>query len=234
MPKRKSYVCSCCERPIKNKDSLFFGDSNTYYEGKPLCEVCYHEDEPVATIYYRDEKEPYPISLTRNETEGDFKAKWHSTDAWRGHYELESEKYQRIFSDAILSYHESEAMLKELNDKMIETFSGNGIDFCRAFLRTSNVFCTDYDIWVKKEPTQILSAYLILEGIKREVDYDNPIYSTGILFDRETLGKLQTILGDKYQMKTDSDVMNLIQKKGEGLLQEIKEHYKSNPGEDNE
>jgi len=231
---KKTFKCASCEEPIKNQDSLFFGDVNTYYEGKPLCEVCYHEDEPVATIYYRGEEEPYHISLTRNETEGDFKAKWRSTDAWRGRYELESEKYQRIFSDAILSYHESEAMLKELNDKMMEAFSTNGIDFCRAFLRTSNVFCTDYDIWVRKEPDQILRAYLTLERIKQEVDYANPIYSTGILFDRETLGKLQNILGNKYQIKTDSDVMKLVEQKGEDLLEEIRDYYKSNPGEDNE
>lgn len=226
MPKGK-HACACCEEPIRNHDKIYFGDAATQYENKPLCETCYCEDEAVATIYYRDEKEPYHISLTRNETEGRFKAKWHSTDAWRGIYELESENYSKVFSDAILSYHESEAMLKELNDKAIERFGEFGIDFYRAFLRTSNLFCTDYDIWVKKEPEQILPAYLMLERIKAEVDYSNPVYSTGILFDRETLGKLQNILGDKYQIKTDSDVMRLVQEKGESLIEEIKGHYKS-------
>jgi hypothetical protein len=226
MPKGKR-ICACCEEPIRNHDKLYFGDVATHYENKPLCETCYYEDEPVATLYYQDEKEPYRISLTRNETEGRFKAKWHSTDAWRGRYELESENYSKIFSDAILSYHESEAMLKELNDKAVQRFCESGIDFYRAFLRTSNLFCTNYDIWVKNEPEQIFTAYLMLERIKAEVDYHNPIYSTGILFDRETLGKLQSILGDKYQIKTDADVMKLVQEKGESLLEEIKEHFKS-------
>jgi hypothetical protein len=51
-----------------------------------------------------------------------------------------------VFSDAILSYHESEAMLKELNDKAMERLSQANVDFHRAFLRTSNLFCMDYDI----------------------------------------------------------------------------------------
>ncbi len=225
MPKKN--ICVCCEETIGNDDKLYFGDVATHYENKPLCENCYYEDEPVVTIFYLNEQEPYRISLTRNGTDGQFKAKWRSTDAWRGRYELESKNYSRIFSDSILSYHESEAMLKELNDKAIETFMINGIDFYRAFLRTSNLFCTDYDIWVKREPEQILPAYLMLEKIKAEVDYSNPIFSTGILFDREALGKLQDILGDRYQIKTDSDVMKLVQEKGESLIEEIKDHYKS-------
>jgi hypothetical protein len=132
-----------------------------------------------------------------------------------------------VLEDAILSYHESEAMLKELNDKAVERLTTANVDFYRAFLRTSNLFCTDYDIWVKKDPTQILVSHLILEKIKTEVGYDNPLYSTGIIFDRETLGKLQSVLGNKYQIEKDSDVMTLIEEKGEDLLNEIKAHYQT-------
>lgn len=231
MARKEDYVCSCCEQAIEKGNDLFYGDPETHYEGKPLCEVCYYEDDPIATVYRRDDKEPYHISLTRNETEGDFKAKWRSTDAWRGRYELESEKYKQTFSDAILSYHESEAMLKELNDKAVEAFTTNGIDFYRAFLRTSNLFCTDYDIWVRNEPDQLLLSCLMLERIKVEVDYTNPIYSTGILFDRETFSRLQTILGDKYQFKSDSDVLQLMQERGDSVLEELTEYYRSNPGD---
>jgi len=187
-----------------------------------LCQSCYYEDEPVATLYRDRDEEPHVISLTRNETDGEFRAKWYSTDPWRGRYQLSSESYVMVFSDAILAYHESEAMLKELNDRAIQRFNEVGIDFYRAFLRTSNLFCTDYDIWVKKDPAQILAAHLILQGIKKEVDYNNPLYSTGIVFDRETLGKLKTVLRGKYRIETDSDVMKLVQEKGESLIQEIK------------
>lgn len=220
MSKRKLTSASC-EELIRSE--VLFGDPATFYEGKPLCESCYYEDEPVSTIYYRNKEEPYRISLTRNETDGDFKTKWRPTDAWRGRYELESSTYQRIFSDSILAGHESEAMLKQLNDKVIEEFVNQRIEFTRSFNRTSNLFCTDYDIWVGKEPVQILKAHFILQRIKREVDYDNVLYSTGIIFDRESLGKLQSLLGNKYQIQNDEDVMKLVQEKGENLLQEIAE-----------
>jgi hypothetical protein len=161
--------------------------------------------------------------LTRNETDGDFKAAWKPTDAWRGRYQLESTSYCRIFNDSILAYHESEAMLKELNDKVIEEFGQQGIEFARSFNRTSNLFCTDYDIWVKGDSVQILKAHLILQRIKQQVDYDNVLYSTGIILDRESLSKLQSLLGNKYHIRTDDDVMELVQEKGETLLNEISE-----------
>lgn len=221
-------VCACCSEVIGAADD-FVGDRDTYFEGKLLCESCYYDDEPMATIYYRKEEEPYRITLSRNETDGDFRAAWRSSDAWRGGYELQSGKYQRVFSDAILSYHESEVMLKELNDKAIERFSSNDIDFCRAFLRTSNVFCTDYDIWVLKETEQILIAHLALERIKQEINYGNPLYSTGIIFDREVLHTLQEILGHRYKINTDSDVLKLIEEKGESLLLEIRDQLRQEP-----
>jgi hypothetical protein len=221
----KRTVCASCEEMIRGE--VYFGDDATHYEGKPLCETCYYEDEPVVTLYHNQDEEPYHISLARNDTDGKFLAKWHSTDPWRGRYELSSESYSMVFSDAILAYHESEAMLKELNDKAIEKFTEASIDFYRAFLRTSNLFCSNYDIWVKKDPAQILAAHLILQGIKTDVDYANPLYSTGIIFDRETLAKLKSVLGDKYEIQTDSDVMRLVEEKGSGLLDEIKRLYET-------
>ncbi|MFC1916574.1 hypothetical protein ACFLX1_00350 [Chloroflexota bacterium] len=48
---------------------------------------------------------------------------------------MESERFARIFSDTILAYHESEAMLKELNDLVIQKYIDNDIDFARVFPR---------------------------------------------------------------------------------------------------
>jgi hypothetical protein len=45
-----------------------------------------------ATVFYGRDGTPYTISHTRNETEGDFRVKWHSTDPWRGYYETKSDK----------------------------------------------------------------------------------------------------------------------------------------------
>jgi hypothetical protein len=36
--------CSICGSKIK-KSEAYFGDEGTFYEGKPLCETCYYEDE---------------------------------------------------------------------------------------------------------------------------------------------------------------------------------------------
>ncbi len=222
----KRIACASCGKPII-KNEFYCGDEATYYEKKPLCEACFYEDEPVATLYRGQNKDPYHISQTRNDTNGKFRALWHSTDPWRGRYQLSSESYAMVFSDAILSYHESEAMLKELNDKAMERLSQAEIDYYRAFLRTSNLFCADYDIWIKKDLTQILASHLILEKIKTEVNYDDPLYSTGIIFDRDDLKKLQSLLGSKYQIERDSDVMKLAQEKGNDLVEEIKKAYET-------
>jgi hypothetical protein len=160
----KRIICASCGKPII-KNELYCGEEATYFEKKPLCEACFYEDEPVVTLYRGKNKEPYHITQTRNDTGGEFRALWHSSDPWRGRYQITSKSYGLVFSDAILSYHESESMLKELNDKAVEKLSKANIDFYRAFLRTSNLFCTDYDIWVKKDPAQILPAHLILHGI---------------------------------------------------------------------
>jgi hypothetical protein len=227
----KIISCTSCGKPII-KNELYCGEEATYYEKKPLCEVCFYEDEPVATLYRGQNKDPYHISQTRNDTDGKFRALWHSSDPWRGRYKLSSESYAMVFSDAILSYHESEAMLKELNDKAMEKLSKAEVDYYRAFLRTSNLFCTDYDIWVKKDPAQILASHLVLEKVKTEVNYNDPVYSTGILFERDDFKKLQSLLGSKYKIECDSDVMKLAQEKGDGLVEEIKKLYRAEMNSD--
>jgi hypothetical protein len=168
----KKQICASCEEPVG--DDAYFGEIKTHYEGKPLCESCFYDGDPLATIFYGKDMEPHYITQARNETEGDYQANWHSTDPWRGYYELSSEKYMNIFSDSILAGHESEEMLKTLNDKLMEDFDNRQVDYTRSFTRTSNVFSTGYDIWVRKQPEQILIAHFSLERIKKEVDYENP------------------------------------------------------------
>lgn len=231
MKQDKKITCNICDELIEDRENFYLGDQDTHYEGKPLCETCYYEDEPIATVFYRDGEEPHYISHTRNETEGDFKATWHSTDAWRGYYEMESEKYTRVFSDTILAYHESEVMLKELNDLIIQEYMTRNIDFARVFPRTSNLFATGFDIWTEKNFEKLFQAYAILQDVKKQVNYDDPLYSTGIIFDRETLGKFQSLLGSKYQVERDTDVMELVKEKGSDLLEEIKQIYQTDVDE---
>jgi hypothetical protein len=64
-------------------------------------------------------------------------------------------------------------------------------------------------------------AHCILQKLKQEVDYDNPLYSTGILMDRDALKKLQQMLGEKNNIESDTDLMKLAEEKGEDLLDEL-------------
>lgn len=67
--------CSICNDIIKTIEA-YLGDKGAPYEDKPLCESCYYEDEPAATVFYRGDEQPYVISGTRNETEEDFSVQY--------------------------------------------------------------------------------------------------------------------------------------------------------------
>jgi hypothetical protein len=109
------------------------------------------EAEPIATVFYGNDDTPHIVGNYHDDTEGDFDAKWKSTDAWRGYYEVvPSEKWEELHSDAILSYSEDEKELKEFDDKLRAELDAQGIPYARVFTRTSNVFSTGYDFYVKK------------------------------------------------------------------------------------
>jgi len=167
-------------------------------------------------VFFGDSEEPMFITSARNETEGAFYTTWHKTDGWRGYFELHSTEYVELFSDAILSMHESEIMLKELHDKLMARLTEAGIKFARAFCRTSNVFSTNLEIWVENTVEAVMIATLLLHGIKREVKYDDPTYKTGILFSREALQRFRDLLGDNTL--TDTDILA----RAERLVGEVK------------
>ncbi|MBM4463829.1 MAG: hypothetical protein FJ012_11000 [Chloroflexi bacterium] len=224
---REDMICQMCEEPIDPGDDgygIYYGDEGTDYEGKPLCETCYYENEPCATVYFGGEDaEPCFISSCRNETEGAFTVQWHSTDPWRGYYELKSDKYTEVFTDAILSGHESEEMLKKLYDMVMERFEEEEIDFARAFCRSSNLFMTSLEIWVRKDLVQLLKAYIIIANAKEAVDYDNDLYKTGILISRDALERFKSLMGQKYEVHTDADLMHVVEECGQDFVPEIVE-----------
>jgi len=209
--------CAACGQRIRKNDA-YIGDKGTYYEGKPLCEICYFEDEPCAIVYYKNDDQPYVISHTRNETEGDFTVEWRSIDPWCGYYETKSEKYALVNTAELLAYHESERMLKEFDKKVRELFDKHNIDYARVFARSSNVFYQNYDLYVKKE--QVLLAGLLVEKAKAEVDYDNPKWYKNIIFDEEALNKLAELFPER-QIKTDYDVAKLIEELGDDAINEL-------------
>jgi len=219
--------CSACEEKIKKTDA-HYGDKDTFYEDKPLCEPCYFEDEPCATAFFNRDDQPYAISHTRNETEGDFSVSWHSTDPWRGYYETKSDKYNLVNTAELLAYHESEKMLKDFDERIRELFDEHDIDYARVFARSSNVFYNNYDLYVKKG--QELIASLLVAKAKSEVDYDNPKWYKNIVFDEDALNKLSQLFPER-QIKTDYDATRLIEELGDNALTELQNRLKDNKNE---
>jgi hypothetical protein len=138
---------------------------------------------------------------------------------------VRSKKYRKLFSDSILAYHESEEMLKNLNDLVTGRFDELRLDYARSFARTSNVFCTDLDIWTRDEPIQVIKGLVVIQSAKETVGYDNSIYSTGIIFNREFLDKMRDLFKGKYAMENDGDVMKLMQEKKEFFQEMIRRLY---------
>lgn len=215
--------CAACNDKIKRTQACF-GDAGTFYEGKPLCETCYYEDEPCATVFYSKEDTPYIVSHTRDETEGDFKVKWHSTDLWRGYYETSSEKYSLVNTAELLAYHESERMLKDFDQRIRELLEENGIDYARVFARSSNIFFQNYDLYVKKD--QALIAQLLVAKAKNEVNYDNPKWYRSIVFDELSLSILVELFPER-QIRIDKDAVKLVEELGEDMITEIQERLKN-------
>lgn len=214
--------CTICEEEIR-EDRAYFGDKGTLYENKPLCETCFYEDEPCATVFYKRDNQPYVISHSRNETEGDFSVSWHSTDPWRGYYETKSDKYSMVNTAELLAWHESEKMLKRFDDRIRELFDEHEIDYARVFARSSNVFYQNYDLYVKTE--QALLGNLLVAKAKAEVDYNNPKWYRNIVFDDAAL-KLLAELFPERGIKTDYDAVDLVRGLGDNALPELQKRMK--------
>lgn len=191
-----------------------------YLEKGFLCEPCaeYDLSEPPLTVYHNRGDIPKRIGHYISDywlegEEAPFSFEWVPTDAWRGHYETKhSDGLARIFDDSILSYHESEQMLKALHDIALKAFDEFDIDYYRVFSRTSNVFCTNLDIYIKRAKEELGNE--IIDIAKKYVNYDNPVFSTGILFPRDKpaefeLGNLEAVKEAKASKSTKQLVLEI-------------------------
>jgi hypothetical protein len=175
--------CASCGDKIRKNDDCYIADQGTKYEGKPVCYSCYEYDlsEPAATVYYGKDEEPKIIGTVVNETDGEFTAHFKHTDAWRGYFETKSNEYALVNTAELLAYHESEQMLAAFDKRIKKMFDENDIDYARVFARSSNIFYQNYDLYVKRD--QELPARLLIAKAKSEVDYDDPKWYRGIVFD---------------------------------------------------
>jgi len=122
-----------------------------------------------------------------------------------------------------LTGHESQGMLKSFDDRIRELYDERGVGYARALVRTSNVFCSQYDLFVEREQAA-LGAVLV--GVaKAEVDYDNPRWQRNIIFDEAELREVARLFPERG-IQTDHDVVRLVKDYGEGLMDELDKRTK--------
>ena len=218
--REQTFFCAMCEECTED---AHWGGEGTDYEGQPICESCYYESEPLATLRINpspdasdpDCEEHLTITSVYNEAiEGGFgpwQVTWHSTDPWRGYYELESpDGWVHLQGDALLWGHSSEEMLVEFHRALVEGLQEAGLTCAIATCRTSNVFSTavDWYVWVGTDESALVrmaTAVAVLAQAKLAADYDNPVNSQGILFDFGSIQpQVEALLG--RPVETDMDV----------------------------
>jgi hypothetical protein len=178
-----------------------------------LCYPCYEYDltEAPLTVYHDDDDRPYRIGYHTSDYELEgleppFTFEWVKMDGWRGYYKAVPQNgITEVFSDAVLWGHESEAMLKALYDIVQRAFIVLGIRYIRVFERTSNLFCTNLTFYVMREYER--QAEQVVEAAKAYVNFDDPVFSTGILFPRDKPAEFE--LGNSKAVR-DMDIPELI------------------------
>lgn len=162
--------CENCGNEV-DEDNVVYSDDK-----KPLCESCYYEAEPIATVVFSGgEKEE--ITEWHNPT--DFKIGYHRSDGWRGYYEVvKSRGWAHVHEDCILSYSEDEAELKQFDEKLERFCSTMRIPFAKVFCRTSNLFSSGYDFYVKSCFKQHVKKFIA--GLKARHRSEERFLSTAL------------------------------------------------------
>ena len=93
---------------------------------------------------------------------------YHSTDAWRGYYEPKGEGWLMLHSDCALSYSADEQELKKFDEEVKKILWRQGLEFAICFGRTSNLFSTGYDVYVRPGEADLkyLAAIMIVQHLK--------------------------------------------------------------------
>lgn len=186
-----------------------------------VCGGCIEQDEsePCATVIYGDRpEEPCTVGDYHDTTDGDFRVKWHSTDAWRGYYEVESDTYEKVHDDCILSGSRDAEELKDFDDKLREHCDKQGIRYARVFTRTSNVFSQGYDFFVHKEDVKEVKKWMLVAVVigLRARYRDSERFKLIALTGKDAHDTKDKILGKAYDLieaGTDfDDVKEFVEK----------------------
>ena len=159
-------ICVSCNEPI---DENVDGWATEAPEGGYVCQRCLSDDEsePIAVVIYSDNpEERVTIGNYHDGTDGDFKAVYHRTDAWRGYFNVEpSEKWAQLHNDCALWGSEDEQNLADFDKIMRELLDKLDIRWARVMTRSSNVFSQGYDFFVEKK--HLKKAEKIAEKFKK-------------------------------------------------------------------
>jgi len=125
--------------------------------GYEEAEVYRSEGNPIATISVFEGGEEHKIVISEYDIYDesgrdygyDFEPKWHSTDAWRGYYEMEAKGWTQVHEDTSLAYSEDSRELKNFDEKLVEELKARGIPVARVVSSTSNLFSSSVDYFVR-------------------------------------------------------------------------------------
>jgi hypothetical protein len=115
------------------------------------------KEDPKATLIsdevFSSGSEQGSIGEYHDDSEGQIAVRWVDSGGYRGYYESYAPKgsnYVKVHDDNILAYSEDEAKLKEFDDEVTAGFKEKGVKWMKVFPRSSNLFSTGYDLFVRK------------------------------------------------------------------------------------
>lgn len=185
MTNNNKVKCAICEIEIDEETSML-GDEGSEYDGQPICEDCYSDDESQLSISVLTGDEPrhwegigqgdgkgeiYEVGRCFNHTRGDFTAKWHSTDPWRGYYEAIAHGFTKIWDDCILAWSEDAGQLEKFDAELIARAKAKNATLLRVIGRTSNCFSSGYDLYTPDAQADLLNQDIEELSAKYRDDY---------------------------------------------------------------
>lgn len=171
----KKMKCVACEEKFDlDKDGGLI-ISKGEHEGDYLCENCYQDDsDPVATIVYFDsegKKEIRKYDYHDDSFNDELPAyvelylnsiKYHATDGWRGYYEGKAPAGFELIKDTwfcSLDGHNMDDFMFKI-EGILKSDEIPPVELIISFTRTSNVFSTGLDVYVRQGDKNILLEWL--------------------------------------------------------------------------
>lgn len=163
--------CVACGRKLQDSDHPY-PPENKSGEGL-ICEDCFEQErrEPAAWLVHSTGKRewisPHISSYELEGEESPARISWTRIDPWRGYYSLQpTDGWSILQSDAILQSSQDAAQLKEFDQKLTQRLEEMGIEYIKAFTKTSNLFSTGYDLLVREEDISKIRAISVILRLK--------------------------------------------------------------------